>query len=135
MFRSILSVVLGFILMSILTIVNFVILFSVFSDLVPAENNTTPIELPLNALVFVFTLDILVALFGGYFTAAIAIVEPLKHARALAILIFVMRGVTLATTFGDEPLPYAISRFIGAPLAVYFGGWFRARQKAEAPDA
>ena len=131
MFRSILCVFLGFVLMMIIASVYAAVLFNVFPDsyLTPEEMlaGASPKESVGVNLLMLFC-DVVTAAFAGYFTAAIAIHKPFEHARALAILIFVMGGLTLLITFGLEPVWDAVSRLFGAPAGVALGGLIRQKQ-------
>lgn len=135
MFRSVLSVLLGLLLMGILPGVYVVGLAYLF----PGEFLSPEAEEALNDAYYVIAeptpimqgvilvCDFATAVFGGYFTAAIAIVNPKKHAAALAMLIGVLGVVSLVSMYGNEPLPYAAARTLGAPLLVYAGGVLRTR--------
>jgi hypothetical protein len=131
MFKSVLCVFLGFVLMIILASVYAGVIFNVFPEsyLTPEEivSGVEPnVSLGVNLLMLLC--DVVTAALAGYFTAAIAIHKPFEHALALAILIFVMGGLTLLTTFDMEPVWYAVSRLFGAPAAVAFGGFIRFKQ-------
>ena len=134
MFRSVLSVFLGFVLMMILTMTFFAVLFSIFPDSFPSLEEAeagAPGTMSFGINCVVLVLDLLSAAFAGYFTAAVAGRKPLEHAGALALLVGTMGLVTLFTMFGDEPIWYQLSRLFGAPVAVAAGGYFRTWQYAE----
>ena len=132
MFRSVLSVFLGFVLMAIIAISYSTIVFSMFPEVYPLpEDLAAGIEPQYSfaATFLLLCLDLLTALGCGYFTAAIARRKEKQHANALAILLLIMGGLTLITTFGMEPIWYALLRLVGAPVCVAMGGIIRYKQR------
>lgn len=130
MFRSILCVFIGFVLMMILAMIYPFVIFNTFPDSFPTTEEMvagTPVKISIGVNVLILLFDILTATFAGFFTAAIAVYNPIEHARTLATIILIMGALTLALTFGQEPVWYAICRLFGAPAGVYLGGVLRTK--------
>lgn len=128
MFRSVLSVVLGFLVMALTTFAYIALLVVAFPDSfsVADESGVAPPPSLAIQLVTLF-LDFATAVFGGFFTAAIAGTNPRKHALALAILIGTLGLINTISAFGSEPVVYAWVRTILAPFLVYGGGVLREK--------
>lgn len=128
MFRSVLSVVMGFLVMALVTFAYIALLFMAFPDSFSDADESGAAGLPTVGMqVAMLFFDFVTAMFGGYFTAAVAGSSPKKHAAALAILIGVLGLTNTIATFGTEPVAYAWVRTIGAPFLVYAGGMVRSR--------
>ena len=132
MYRSVLTVVMGFLVMALITFAYLSLSVILFPDQFPTpyaiHDEYYVVVTPTTAMqVATLVLDFATAVFGGYFTAAIAPTKPRKHALALAILIGVMGLMNTISTFGSEPVVYAWVRTIVAPFLVYAGGILRER--------
>lgn len=131
MFRSILSVFLGFVLMVILAMTAMGILFTLFPYTPPGPDEIELAEEvlpPVMAILLLMPIELIIAAFGGYFTAAVAGHKEREHAVALATVVFVMGLVSLVSAFGQEPIWYSLTRLVGTPIFVLLGGALRHRQ-------
>lgn len=70
------------------------------------------------------------AVVGGWFTARLAPMSPMKHVVALAILGLVAGGlgVVAAVVSALGPLWYAVAVAISGPLCTLVGGWIFQRR-------
>ena len=131
MFRSVLSVFLGFVLMMIL-VMTYQMMMSMFApEALPTaaqlESGTIP-SIPVGINLIMLLCDVLIAVFGGYFTVAIAGKSRVGHAKALAAVIVLMSAMTLPMSLGVEATWYVALRFVGVPVCVSLGGRFRCTQ-------
>lgn len=68
------------------------------------------------------------ALAGGYVTAAIAPLNPLIHALALALIVLLLGGMSAIQARGESPIWFALLMVALAPCAVIAGGLLRLKQ-------
>lgn len=133
MFRSILAVALGFILMMILAMTYGRFMFSLYPEAQPVLAEDGTLSAGTMSLVFIFVLlalDFANAAFGGYFTAATAGRNERKHANALAILVLILGLLNLVSFLEVVPVAYAVARTFCAPIGVWVGGLLWGSQKA-----
>ena len=122
--RSLLSVVLGYVVMLVAALGGDVAFTALGSGPVP-EPGGQP-----DAVYFVFHLGtgFFFLMIGGYVTALLAGNAELKHALGLAALSVTMCIVSMLEYAGDQPLWYSIAlMFLSIPGSM-IGSQFRARQ-------
>lgn len=131
MFRSVLSVFLGFVLMMILVNSYLLILSMLSPDAFPTTEQMESGDIPLMPLginLIMLLCDNIIAVFGGYFTVAIAGKSRVGHAKALALLIVIMGTLSLSQSLAIQAFWYVALRFINVPICVYLGGRYRCNQ-------
>jgi hypothetical protein len=129
MLRSVLSVIVGYVVVAIVVVVTTML---AAMALIPGARNAMKSGThppPTRAyLVANLACSVLAAVAGGYVTAVMAIVAPLQHAAALAVLFAV---VSLATSRGGRPQPgqprwYPLTILVLGVAGALAGGWLRA---------
>ena len=75
-------------------------------------------------------IDLLIGLFGGYFTVAIAGESRINHAKALAIVVILMSLASLSQSLAMESTWYVTLRFLVVPIFVVIGGRLRCKQSS-----
>jgi len=122
--RSILSVIVGYLVMAIAIMALFAIWFR--GKVTPPSDGFMLFSLGYG---FVF------AVVGGYVTAMIAKRSEMKHAMALAVFSVLMGIVSMVASAGQEPFWYQIANMVVMVSAVVLGGYLRVRQvrKARGP--
>jgi hypothetical protein len=122
--RSVLSVVLGYVVMLVAVLAGQVAFTALGSGL-----TVQPGEQP-DAVYFVFNLStgFFFLIIGGYVTAILAGRSELKHALGLAALSIAMCMISMVKYAGDQPLWYSIAlMFLSIPGSL-IGGHYRVRQ-------
>jgi hypothetical protein len=117
MWRSILAVVVGYLVMAVAVMVLFAIAFRA-----PDQKPTV------GFMVFAVGYGFVAAIAGGYVTAAIARRAPLAHAAALAVVSAAMGLVSLITSGGREPVWFLGANVVAMIAGVLLGGAMRARR-------
>jgi hypothetical protein len=127
MTRSLLAVVLGYVVMLVAFLGAETALTAVAPELIPQKGR------PTDPLYFVFQLvtGFVFISVGGYTTAMLAGRSEMKHALGLGALSIAMSIVSRLQYPGDEPLWYSIALMFLAIPAALVGGYFRARQVEE----
>jgi peptidoglycan/LPS O-acetylase OafA/YrhL len=127
MIRSLLAVVLGYVVMLVAFLGAETALTAVAPELIPQKGK------PTDPLYFVFQLvtGFFFICIGGYITALLAGRSEVKHALGLGALSIAMSIVSRLEYPGDEPLWYSIALMFLAIPAALVGGHFRARQVEE----
>jgi hypothetical protein len=127
MIRSLLAVVLGYVVMLVAFLGAETALTAVAPELIPQKGK------PTDPLYFVFQLvtGFFFISIGGYITALLAGRSEVKHALGLGALSIAMSIVSRLEYPGDEPLWYSIALMFLAIPAALVGGYFRARQVEE----
>ena len=123
MFRSVLSVFLGAVLMMMLTM-TFLMGMIMF---LPNLFLNIDVDILASDLILSFG-DVLIAIFCGYFTVAIAGKPRIVHAKALVGLVLLMSLVNLPNILAYKAHWYIGFRFCAVPVCVYLGGWLRCKQ-------
>ena len=130
MVRSILAVILGWVIAIIVVMVFFFGGMAAFAPelmKMAPEDMTGPIEsIPL--LLSMLAGNIVGGIFGGFFCGLIAKQAPLKHAAILGVLFelgFIVDGIA---TWGKAPIWYFLLSAMLLLPCVVLGGWIRARQ-------
>src|SRR5678815_3292895 len=127
MTRTLLAVVLGYVVMLVAFIGAETALTAVAPELIPQKGR------PTDPLYFVFQLvtgSVFISV-GGYTTALLAGRSEMKHALGSGALSIAMSIVSRLQYPGDEPLWYSIALMFLAIPAALVGGHFRARQVEE----
>jgi len=129
MLRSVLSVIAGYVVIAVLTIITFLVLgFVVPGTFSQAEANTvlsTPWLLVIIGFGFVY------AIIGGCTTTFLAKRAIFQHVLALAGILLVLGVVELVMGSGSgRPLWYRVTLLIAGVVGVLLGGGLRARQVA-----
>jgi hypothetical protein len=122
--RSLLSVVLGYVVMLVAVLACQVAFTALGSGL-----TVQPGEQP-DAVYFVFNLStgFFFLMIGGYVTAILAGHAEQKHALGLAALSIVMCMISMVKYAGDQPLWYSLAlMFLSIPGSL-IGGHYRVRQ-------
>ncbi len=127
--RSILAVVVGYLVTGILVAVRSACMMVLF----PAPRPTASPGMMVEALSLV--LDFICAVVGGYITAWIARRNEVGHALILGLLMTVIGIVLLVASHGTVPIGYRIALLIIATPGAVLGGVIRARQKGSRPAA
>ena len=127
MMRSLLAVVLGYVVMLVAFLGAETALTAVAPELIPQKGK------PTDPLYFVFQLvtGFFFISIGGYITALLAGRSEMKHALALGALSIAMSIVSRLQYPGDEPLWYSIALMFLAIPAALVGGYYRVRQLDE----
>ena len=125
MLRSILAVIVGYL---VLAIPVFILFFAWFGGYNPQNLPEPGMGFMLFSLVFGFVF----AGGGGYVCALIARRSEMNHAVALAALIVAMSIISIISAAGNEPLWYQLATLVIAVMAVLIGGFVRAGQVAKA---
>ncbi|MCG8363178.1 MAG: hypothetical protein MJA27_07595 [Pseudanabaenales cyanobacterium] len=118
MLRSGVAVILGYAIMALGVIGLFAIWFQ--------EPNTLPSR---GFMLFSLVYGGIMAVMGGYVTAAIANQAELKHALALAAVVGIMALVSMAAAQGQEPLWHQLANLLIAIPAVILGGFLKGWRK------
>ena len=122
--RSLLSVVLGYVIMLVAVLAGQVA-FTALGSAVTLQPGQQP-----DTAYFVFNLStgFFFLMIGGYVTALLAGYWELEHALGLAALSITMCIVSMVKYAGDQPLWYSIAlMFLSIPGAV-IGGYYRVCQ-------
>lgn len=124
MARSIVAVLVGYLVMAILifsgTAVHFVLLFG------KLPTATTHLQPPLSFGVFNLIYSSIFAAFGGWVCATIVTQKRFKHGLILAGLVFVLSLVSVYIDRGQQPVWYQAGLvLLGAP-ATAVGAWLQA---------
>ena len=69
----------------------------------------------------------LAAAVGGYVTAWMAGMSPLRNVLALAVVVLVLGAISALQTRGRQPVWYQLTLMVIAPLGVVAGGLARLR--------
>ena len=132
MFRSVLSVFLGFVLMMML-VMTYQMGLWMMTDIFPTpeqiESGDIP-TMPIAINMVLLVIDLLIGLFGGYFTVAIAGESRINHAKALAIVVILMSLASLSQSLAMESTWYVTLRFLVVPIFVVIGGRLRCKQSS-----
>ena len=123
MVRSIIAVIVGYLVMVVASMALFAIWFRE-----PSTKPTMGFELFSLGYGFVF------GVIGGYVTAVIAKRLEMKHTMALAGLSVLMGIVSMISFAGQEPFWYSIANMVIMVCAVVLGGYLRARQMMTARE-
>jgi hypothetical protein len=129
--RSILAVVLGYLVMAIAVVGTDLAL----GALSPAPPGAPPPVPGMPYLLFTLVTGFVYAVAGGYLAAWLARRQEVKHALALAGLVVIMGLLSMIQYWGKQPLWYQIALIVVGVLGVLLGGRLRARQWAKAPAA
>ena len=121
MLRSILAVVVGYLIMYIPISILFLAWFGGYD---PQNSPTPTMGFMLFSLVFGFVF----AGAGGYVCALIAKRSEMNHAMALAGLVVVMAIISMIGAAGREPLWYQLAGLVIGIGGVLIGGLVRAGQ-------
>jgi hypothetical protein len=119
--RSVLAVVVGYLVMAIAVVALFAVWFR--------EPNAVPSR---GSMLFSLSYGFLFGVVGGYVTALIARRSEVRHAIALAGLLAIRGAVPLIASAGQEPLWYQVATILVMVFAVMLGGYLRARQRGTA---
>jgi len=119
MVRSVLAVIAGFLvttmIVMIATVITAQLMFGEMTEDMLATFTPTPTYLVINILY-----GVLAAMIGGYYTAWVARRLPVRHGMALALLILIMGVVTIfVEQQGNQPVWYSyVMPVLGAMGAV-----------------
>lgn len=131
MLRSVLAVIVGFVVITALNIMA----VPLFGAVVPQSIAGPDGGLPTTGwIIFNLAYGLIFAAVGGYVTAQVAQRSELSHSVALAVVILVL-GVAYAFSGGsagpDQPAPptwYLVVLPAVGVVGAILGGWLRARQ-------
>ncbi len=132
MFRSGMSVFLGFVLMAILVMSYQMVLWMTMPDIFPTPEQIESGDIPLMPIginVLMIVVDTLIGAFGGYFSVAIAGGSRIGHALSLAVLVIAMSLLSLSQSLALETVWYLWLRFLLVPICVVGGGVLRCTQQ------
>ena len=115
--RSILSVIVGYLMMALAIMALFAIWFR-GKDAAPSDG----------FMLFGLGYGFVFAVVGGYVTAMIAKRSEMKRAMALAIFAVLMGIVSMIAYAGREPRWYQIANMVVVVTGVLLGGHLRVRQ-------
>jgi len=114
--RSILAVILGYLVVAIATMVTFAIAFP----------NPDSAQLPsISLMLFLLGAGVLYTIIGGYVTAFIARKAEIKHTLALGSLMVILGIISMIATFGKEPLWFQLVLIITPIPSALAGGYLR----------
>ncbi len=126
MVRSIASVLVGYVVMSTLSVLRLGIINQNFPRVFPEADS-----FPSTGWVVLFLFsDFVFAVIGGFTTATIAIEEKEKHVIALAIMVLVMGVASVATMPDTQPAWYKIVLILLGLAGVRIGGNLAIRRRA-----
>lgn len=120
MLRSIGAVVIGYLVIAVAIIVMFVIAF-------PDPTVTPGMGFMIFSLIYGFLFGIL----GGWVCGLIAQKAEVKHAAVIAAIGILISVLSMIFAAAKEPMWYQIANMVLLTIAVLFGGWLRARQRAK----
>lgn len=126
MLRSIIAVILGYVVMFVLTMAMFGVLAVACPDAFGADRMQFP------ALPIAFTIlgaGFVLAGVAGYVTAWIAQKAEMKHVLALCGLVLVMSVINMVQYLDRQPLWYLLSLTVLGLIGAYAGGMLRVRQR------
>lgn len=132
--RSILAVMMSLVIMFILTGIVFQVLTTMMPDLKPTQeqiDSGTMTHPPTGVTSVVLLLDLIIAAIGGVLSAAIPVDKPIQHTIILSVMVLALGIVALMSTWGMEPIWYALARTVLAPVCIYAGGWLWTAKKAK----
>jgi hypothetical protein len=132
MFRSGLSVFLGFVLMAILVKSYQMVLWMTMPDIFPTPEQIESgdiLLMPIGINVLMIVVDTLIGAFVGYFAIAIAGGSRIGHALSLAVLVIAMSLLSLSQSLALETVGYVWFRFLLVPICVVAGGLVRCKQQ------
>lgn len=129
MFRSILSVFVGFVVM---TAAANAIEFAVAAFLLHSYPVNFPSEAALarrnTVMILTLAYTLVCVAFGGYLTASLAPRSPVAHAVALAALQEVLTVIAIVENIAPAPRWAWIAYLALVPVAIILGGYWRARR-------
>ena len=128
MLRSILAVLVGYLAISILVM----LLFMLLSTLSPDLFATPGVLPPILAVTLILAYSFVAAIVGGFVTATIAQRSEAKHVWVLMGFMLVM-GVVSIRQYSSQPLWYSLVLLLLGPLGAYLGGKVGIARK-RAPD-
>lgn len=124
MLKSILAVVVGFILVGVLALAADFAVHAAAPDAYDAKGRTENLAVLLLALLYTPVFGAV----GGYVTARLAPGNPQRHALALGILGLVFSVPVVMAHWNDAPAWYHIVSLLTVVPAAWLGGSWRARQ-------
>lgn len=129
MVRSIVAVVVGFVLTAALNLGANYLLAAVMPDAVPANGPVTnPATLVLICL-YVAVFGVL----GCYVTARLAPSRPMVHALVLGAIALAMSIPVTMQNWADAPAWFNVYNLLAVMPYAWLGGWLRERELARAP--
>lgn len=131
MVRSIVAVVVGFVLTGALNVGTNALLARVMPGLVPADG---PVTDPA-ALILVCAYVAVFGILGCWVTARLAPSRPMLHALVLGALALAMSVPVAMQNWGDAPAWFNVFNLVAVMPYAYIGGWLREQQQARAGQA
>ena len=129
MLRSVLAIVIGFVVIGSLVGVTDLLMHSMFADKFGPSGRVDDVGILVVTQIYVFTY----AVFGCYLCARIAERRPMFHALFLGALGLILNIVASYMTWQLWPAWYHIVALLAAVPAAWLGGWLRERQIEHRP--
>jgi hypothetical protein len=122
MLHAFLSLLAGFVTMTLIVIVLTALVTKLIPDWVGADANPRPAYSIVN-----LGYSFLSAAAGGYVTAWLSTANPLIQVLVLAIVVLAMSALSALQARGKQPIWYAITLLALMPVGVFAGGLLRLR--------
>ncbi|MGA2535156.1 MAG: hypothetical protein ABSF53_04005 [Terracidiphilus sp.] len=122
MLHAFLSLLAGFVTMTLIVIVLTALVTKLIPDWVGADANPRPAYSIVN-----LGYSFLSAAAGGYVTAWLSTANPLIQVLVLAIVVLAMSALSALQARGKQPIWYAIALLALMPVGVFAGGLLRLR--------
>ncbi len=129
MLRSVLAVVVGYVVLAVCTTLMIGALGRAFPEYNRAEeSHAAP---PLLPVVLNLLLGVPCAAVGGFTTAWLARRAPLVHAAALAVIVLALGGLyALTMSGGPQPTWYLVLLPVCGAVGIFAGGWAGSGRRA-----
>lgn len=130
--RSILAIVVGFVLTGALNVGTETVLGRVAPEMFPPPG--TP-STSMTALLAICAYVALFGILGCYVTARLAPSRPLLHALIMGGLALAMFIPITISVWNDKPVWFNVYNLLAVMPYAYIGGWIRERELARGPQA
>lgn len=127
MLRSIVAVIIGYVVIRFLVMATFGLIDLMSPATLSApESGGRPRP---SILIFLLLTGALYSIAGGYVTALLAGKSEMKHSLALAALMVIGGIFSMVWNYGQEPIWFQLSLIVFMPLAALLGGNVRAKHR------
>ncbi len=131
MVRSVIAVVVGYVVLAAATVAKFAAVRTFFPGALPALGEDV---FPSTFwLLVILTSDVALMIVAGFVTAVVAGRSPIAHAAALGAVLVILGLVSIVVNWLQEPLWYQVTLVAIAVPAAVTGGSLRFHQREDSP--